>query len=422
MKPTSLLDRMGQQQNQAVASAVVSGIADAAALSQKSNFQVARNDAIVQALTVGGFDSIMKPSDAELVYVDSVFQSKGFHTLDGVTSDAVDAIGRQEFVDLNNKLKRFTDSMQGVKTAGLFSLIDDLSKDIQETDIEGIWNKAVNAKPTLLAYILSIFDRNAKKKSISKKLQDIGVMLGAKSGNLKDKLAQIEKDLTAQKQEQEKSVKMLEDSFEIYYNAFLQLRKQFALIVYLEFTYQSMLEQYKKESGGSGDLVINKKLQEYERIFADIQNKRLLLHKTLLQLPLTAQQSNNLIGVCKGLIKEVDNTILVSLPSIRASLVNVSAAIQAEHAFLGNESAQKLEENLAKLSSKVSADLTVRATTLASSARLREANTVASLVSDLKDLTSRVDAAKAQSQADIASATNILTVATSDLKQILDAR
>lgn len=422
MKPTSLLDRMGQQQNQAVASAVVSGIADAAALSQKSNFQVARNDAIVQALTVGGFDSIMKPSDAELVYVDSVFQSKGFHTLDGVTSDAVDAIGRQEFVDLNNKLKRFTDSMQGVKTAGLFSLIDDLSKDIQETDIEGIWNKAVNAKPTLLAYILSIFDRNAKKKSISKKLQDIGVMLGAKSGNLKDKLAQIEKDLTDQKQEQEKSVKMLEDSFEIYYNAFLQLRKQFALIVYLEFTYQSMLEQYKKDSGGSGDLVINKKLQEYERIFADIQNKRLLLHKTLLQLPLTAQQSNNLIGVCKGLIKEVDNTILVSLPSIRASLVNVSAAIQAEHAFLGNESAQKLEENLAKLSSKVSADLTVRATTLASSARLREANTVASLVSDLKDLTSRVDAAKAQSQADIASATNILTVATSDLKQILDAR
>ena len=422
MKPTSLLDRMGQQQNQSVASAVVKGLADSAALSQKSNFQVARNDAIVQALTVGGFDSIMKPSDAELVYVDSVFQSKGFHTLDGVTSDAVDAIGRQEFVDLNNKLKRFTDSMQGVKTAGLFSLIDDLSKDIQETDIEGIWNKAVNAKPTLLAYILSIFDRNAKKKSISKKLQDIGVMLGAKSGNLKDKLAQIEKDLTAQKQEQEKSVKMLEDSFEIYYNAFLQLRKQFALIVYLEFTYQSMLEQYKKESGGSGDLVINKKLQEYERIFADIQNKRLLLHKTLLQLPLTAQQSNNLIGVCKGLIKEVDNTILVSLPSIRASLVNVSAAIQAEHAFLGNESAQKLEENLAKLSSKVSADLTVRATTLASSARLREANTVASLVSDLKDLTSRVDAAKAQSQADIASATNILTVATSDLKQILDAR
>lgn len=422
MKPTSLLDRMGQQQNQSVASAVVSSIAGSAALTQKSNFQVARNDAIVQALTVGGFDSIMKPSDSELVYVDSVFQSKGFHTLDGVTSDAVDAIGRQEFVDLNNKLKRFTDSMQGVKTAGLFSLIDDLSRDIQETDIEGIWNKAVNAKPTLLAYILSIFDRNAKKKSISKKLQDIGVMLGAKSGNLKDKLAQIEKDLTAQKLEQEKSVKMLEDSFEIYYNAFLQLRKQFALIVYLEFTYQSMLEQYKKESGGSGDLVINKKLQEYERIFADIQNKRLLLHKTLLQLPLTAQQSNNLIGVCKGLIKEVDNTILVSLPSIRASLVNVSAAIQAEHAFLGNESAQKLEENLAKLSSKVSADLTVRATTLASSARLREANTVASLVSDLKDLTSRVDAAKAQSQADIASATNILTVATSDLKQILDAR
>lgn len=417
MRATSLATRIGTVTQ--IPRPYAEPASSVGALVSKSNFEVSRNDDITTALAVSGFDSIMRPDENELTYVHSVFQSKGFHSIDSVTAESIDSIGRQDFIELNMKLKKFTDSMQGIKSAGLFGLIDDLSKEIQETDIEGIWNKAVNAKPTLLAYILSIFDRNAKKKSIGAKLNDLGVLLGAKSGSLKDKLQQIENDLVRQKKEQEDSVKVLEAAFEIYYKAFLELRKQFALIVYLEHTYKAQLEAYKAANAGNTDLVINKKLQDYERNFADIQNKRLLLHKSLLQLPITAQQSNNLIGVCKNLVKEVDNTIIVSLPSIRASLVNVNAAIIAQKAMLGNESARALDENLAKLSSKVSADLAVKAELLSSESRLSEANAVASLVSDLRDLQSRMQVAKTQSQANIDNATGILTNATSELKQIL---
>lgn len=417
MRATSLATRIGTVTQ--IPHPYAEPVSSVGALVSKSNFEVSRNDDITTALTVSGFDSIMRPDENELTYVHSVFQSKGFHSIDSVTAESIDSIGRQDFIELNMKLKKFTDSMQGIKSAGLFGLIDDLSKEIQETDIEGIWNKAVNAKPTLLAYILSIFDRNAKKKSIGAKLNDLGVLLGAKSGSLKDKLQQIENDLVRQKKEQEDSVKVLEAAFEIYYKAFLELRKQFALIVYLEHTYKAQLEAYKSANAGNTDLVINKKLQDYERNFADIQNKRLLLHKSLLQLPITAQQSNNLIGVCKNLIKEVDNTVIISLPSIRASLVNVNAAIIAQKAMLGNESARALDENLAKLSSKVSADLAVKAELLSSESRLSEANAVASLVSDLRDLQSRMQVAKTQSQANIDNATGILTNATSELKQIL---
>lgn len=417
MRATSLATRIGTVTQ--ISHPYAEPVSSVGALVSKSNFEVSRNDDITTALTVSGFDSIMRPDENELTYVHSVFQSKGFHSIDSVTAESIDSIGRQDFIELNMKLKKFTDSMQGIKSAGLFGLIDDLSKEIQETDIEGIWNKAVNAKPTLLAYILSIFDRNAKKKSIGAKLNDLGVLLGAKSGSLKDKLQQIENDLVRQKKEQEDSVKVLEAAFEIYYKAFLELRKQFALIVYLEHTYKAQLEAYKAANAGNTDLVINKKLQDYERNFADIQNKRLLLHKSLLQLPITAQQSNNLIGVCKNLIKEVDNTVIISLPSIRASLVNVNAAIIAQKAMLGNESARALDENLAKLSSKVSADLAVKAELLSSESRLSEANAVASLVSDLRDLQSRMQVAKTQSQANIDNATGILTNATSELKQIL---
>lgn len=419
MRATSLATRLGTVTP--MPRPYAEPVASVGTLVSKSNFEVSRNEDITTALAVSGFDSIMRPDENELTYVHSVFQSKGFHEIDLVTAESIDSIGRQDFIELNTKLKKFTDSMQGVKSAGLFGLIDDLSKEIQESDIEGIWNKAVNAKPTILAYILSIFDRNAKKKSVGAKLNELGVLLGAKSGSLKDKLQQIENDLVRQKKEQEDSVKVLEAAFEIYYKAFLELRKQFALIVYLEHTYKAQLEAYKAANSGNTDLVINKKLQDYERNFADIQNKRLLLHKSLLQLPITAQQSNNLIGVCKNLIKEVDNTVIISLPSIRSSLVNVNAAIIAQKAMLGNESARALDENLAKLSSKVTADLTVKAELLSSEARLSEANAVASLVGDLRDLQSRMQTAKAQSQANIDNATGILTNATSELKQILGA-
>lgn len=387
-----------------------------------NNYTSVRNDDIRKSLEVAGMTQLVNPNEMELTYVNSVFQSKGFHKIENVTYDAVSAIGKAEFEDLNRKMKEFTSKMGGVNTAGIFDLIDEVSKGVAETDLESIYMKAVNAKPTLWALFLSLFDKNAKGRSVQQKLKALGDTLGANGKSLEVKLTSIEQDLYKQKQMQEKNVKDLEKSFEIYYNSFIELRKQYALIVYLEHSYKAQLDKFKVDNSGSTDLVISKELQDYEGRYQDIQNKRLIIHKSMLQLPIIVQQNTNLVTVIKTLMKEIDNTLVSSFPLIRGNLQTIGVSIMTQKAMLGNNNAKELEKNLALMANRVTGDLAVAGATLSADLRLQEAQTVETLVGGLKTLTQRLEAAKEESQQKMNDATGILTNATNELKDLLGGK
>lgn len=383
-----------------------------------SNYQQNRNAEIIQLLKDEKYDFIT-PDENELIYVNSVFQNKNFHDISLITPESIDMIGKQELINLNNELKKFTKSMTNVNTAGIFGLLDELSKDIEDTNLEDIWSKAVNAKPTLLAMILGLFDKTAKGKSVGKRLQELSDLLKNKGITLESKLDELEKNLMSQKKDQDRAIKDLTACFEIYFKTFVQLRKQFILAVYLDHSYKSQLEQFKAANVGNNDLSLAKTISDYERNYQDIQNKRLLLHKSLIQLPVTADQSNRLIDTCKLLMKEIDNTLIHSFPQIRATVVNVGNAITAQKAFLTNESAKNLEENLAKMSGTITSNLAIQAEKLAADSRVREAQAVMAQVNELKEFKNKLQAAKVENQQKIDEATELLKNASSEVQNVL---
>lgn len=409
-QPTSLADRLKN----------VSVQPQVHGTNQVSTYQQTRNEDILAALQVHGFDKLMQPDNVELTYVNSVFQNKGFHKLENVTFAAVQEIGKSEFADLNTKLKKFTSAMNAVETVGMLDMLDDLSKDVQDLDLEGIWKKAVDAKAPFWIRLLALLRPSLLKKYTGEKLTDLQDLLSGKRNNLEVKLTQLERNLENQKKLQEKNILTLEESFKVYYNSFMQLRKQFALVVYLEWSYQRQLEAYKATHANNlSELTVHTNLQDYERIFDDIQNKRLILHKTLLQLPITVSQNNNLIKVCKSLMKEIDNTLSSSFPMIRSNMVQIGVAIMAEKAFLSNDAAQKLEQNSTAMATKVTNDLTIKAELLSSQARLREAENTQKLVAEVSQFKDRLVTVKAESQENYVKATEILKQATEDVKQLL---
>lgn len=416
MKPTSLADLKLNRELLGANSAL--NVMPVNALQPSKTYRSIRNDEIRQVIKQMGFEKVVNPSDLELDYVNSVFQNKGFHQIDSVTFESVKNIAKTQFDDLNNKMKQFLQSMKGVETTGIYDLISEVSTGVKNADLEGIFNKAVNAKPSLLALFLSLFDKNAKDRSIASKLTELSQSIGIKSGNLDNVLSVIEDKLKQQQSQQEKNILELEKTFEVYYNAFIELRKQFALTVYLEYSYKAQLDQYKAEHQNVSDLMINKQVIDYENIYTDIQNKRAILQKALAMLPIIHTQNVNLVQVCKTLLGEIDNTLTHSFPMIRANLHTVAKSISAQRAMIGNENAKDLEENIANMASMATANLAVKATTLASSARLREANTVKKLTSDLKNLQNQLDSAKMQSQNEMAQAHQIMMTATDELKEI----
>ena len=376
---------------------------------------------LIAALEKTGMNQVVSVNEEKATKILAEFKRLGLDKVEDITYEHVSLIGKNEFTKLNSELKNFTSRMTAIETPGLFGLIDDLSKNIQDAELDALWQKAVNAKPTLWARFMNVFNKKSARESLNSQFTTLSTVLSTKGKGLEKKLGEIEKELLKQQNEQTINIKTLETSFELYYNAFLGLRDQLAMVSFLEQYYGEYLGFLRTESGRVQDLVIDNQLRNAEEVHRDIQDKRLVIHKAMLQMPITSQQNANLVTVCKNLLKEIENTRLSSFPTIRSNLLGLGISLRTQQAMMTNDSAQELDRNLAKMAAKVSGDLTEKGILLSSEARLREADTLKALVEDLKALEGRLLTAKQQSQTNMDEATTKLLESTTELKGVLGA-
>ena len=353
-------------------------------------------------------------------FVLSEFTKKKFNNLANINYDTISSIANKEFNDLNEKLKAFTSQMDKVQTPGLFPMIDDLSKKLHDAELANIWNKAVNAKPTLWAKFLNIFDKKSANLSLNSKYEQLTTLVTQRSSGLESKITELEKELVKQENEQRINVKMLEHAYSMYYKTFLELRQQLIFIVFLEEYYKKHLEDLSNVVNEDA-LVLQNELKDAETVLEDIQDKRLILHKTIVQLPITAQQNKNLVGVCKNLLKEIQNTRTSSFMSIRTNLVTLGTALKTQQALLTNQSAKDLEHNSSILASEISGNLAVKGVLLSSESRLKEVQTVQKLIENLERSSEALMEARQQSQLNIEEATATLLETTNKVKELISS-
>lgn len=353
-------------------------------------------------------------------FVLSEFTKKKFNNLANINYDTISTIANKEFNDLNEKLKAFTSQMDKVQTPGLFPMIDDLSKKLHDAELANIWNKAVNAKPTLWAKFLNIFDKKSANISLNSKYEQLTTLVTQRSSGLESKITELEKELVKQENEQRINVKMLEHAYSMYYKTFLELRQQLIFIVFLEEYYKKHLEDLSNVVNEDA-LVLQNELKDAQTVLEDIQDKRLILHKTVIQLPITAQQNKNLVGVCKNLLKEIQNTRTSSFMSIRTNLVTLGTALKTQQALLTNQSAKDLEHNSSILASEISGNLAVKGVLISSEARLKEVQTVQKLIENLERSSESLMEARQQSQLNIEEATITLLETTNKVKELISS-
>lgn len=375
---------------------------------------------IKDALDNTEYTQALSISQEDHEFVLSEFTKKKFNNLANINYDTISTIANKEFNDLNEKLKAFTSQMDKVQTPGLFPMIDDLSKKLHDAELANIWNKAVNAKPTLWAKFLNIFDKKSANISLNSKYEQLTTLVTQRSSGLESKITELEKELVKQENEQRINVKMLEHAYSMYYKTFLELRQQLIFIVFLEEYYKKHLEDLSNVVNEDA-LVLQNELKDAETVLEDIQDKRLILHKTIVQLPITAQQNKNLVGVCKNLLKEIQNTRTSSFMSIRTNLVTLGTALKTQQALLTNQSAKDLEHNSSILASEISGNLAVKGVLLSSESRLKEVQTVQKLIENLERSSEALMEARQQSQLNIEEATATLLETTNKVKELISS-
>ena len=362
---------------------------------------------------------LFAPTQEEIQHVSVLFKNRKLDNINVITYKVVSEIAKPEFVSLNNQLKQFTSKISSIKAPGLFTLLDELSKGVSDADLEQIWERTVNAKPSLMARIFSVFNPKAIGTNLQTQYESVYKLLTERSKGLEVKLGAIEKQLIVQKHEQENNIAALTSSFEMYFNSFQNVRTEFIFTLYLEEFYKQEIEKFKLANPNLQDLQVSKQLSEYESVLNDIENKRLVLHGALIKFPIIVKQNENLINVSKNILKEIDNTLLNNFTSIRSNLMGLGISLNAQQALLGTNQAKLLDEQSSKLSSKIVGDLSVKAEKFASESRLREAENIKKLVGDIRVINDKVQQAKEENKADMQKAQDILNEATQELTQIL---
>ncbi len=366
------------------------------------------------------YSQALSTSTEDYDFVLSEFTKRKFNHLANINYDTISSIANKEFNDLNEKLKAFTSQMDKVQTPGLFPMIDDLSKKLHDAELANIWNKAINAKPTLWSKFLNIFDKKSANASLNSKYEQLTALVSQRSSGLESKISELEKELIKEENDQRINVKMLEHTYSMYYKTFLELRQQLVFIVFVEEFYKKHLEDLA-DIVNEDALVLQNELKDAETVLEDIQDKRLILHKTIVQLPITAQQNKNLVSVCKNLLKEIQNTRTSSFMSIRTNLITLGTALKTQQALLTNQSAKDLEHNSSILASEISGNLAVKGVLLSSESRLKEVQTVQKLIENLERSSEALMEARQQSQLNIEEATATLLETTNKVKQLISS-
>lgn len=375
-------------------------------------------DSIVQTLKGKGFDDILVPTNIEVEYVRNLFSQKDYNNIDTITHELVSEIAKNDFINLNKGLQDLTKKYTSAKMPEMFQLISKLSTELSKADIEGVWNDVQDTKPSLGQKVVSLFNKNYLSEQLDKKFKQALDLITGRASTLENEIISIEKELHNQYQEQQKTIQDLETSFQRYFEAFLSLRRSFIFCLLLEDIYERKLEHYKS-TVNPADLMIQHKLKEYESVFNEIKNKKLIIHKSLLQLPIMSTQNRTLLEASRQTMRDINNTIISTLPMIRANIVQIVSAIRIEHGLNSSMASNNLENNLSSLSMKLMGDVAKKAATVQADGRLKDAQNISDLIQNLSKFKSDMDSLSIENDKKMTEAQNLLNNSTNELKQIL---
>lgn len=370
---------------------------------KESSWTADRQMCIIDSLKKQGTYEILLPKENELKYAEGVYVSSSFTNIDSVTEENVQNIGKKELKNLNNSMKDFITGLNLISSenTGIYDLMTDLSKAVNPEELKDIWQKAVNAKPTILAMLIGIFNRPYKDKNVINQVNELSKIIDRKGKSVSGKIDSIENDLIKQKEVQKDNIKQLNKTFEIYYKATIDLRLQYIIAMYIQYDFKRNLNSYKNKNKDNQSIEFNKKVSEYERIESLIDNKCLLMQKSLMQILIAVKNNDNLIKVCYNLLSEIDNTITHSLPNIRTNIATIAVALRAERGLRENQAVQLLEDQQGTMATEVTGNLSVKAELLSGSNRKREASAMEKLVLEAERFDNEIKKAKEQKKRDI---------------------
>lgn len=301
----------------------------------------------------------------------SIYNSR-FSDPSKVTYALVSNLGSEQYKVLKQNQENFSSTVNAVQNAGVFFILEKLSNNLREANLEGLYRDAVNVKPTMVARFLSAIGFGGKYKQISvNKQYDIHFSnLKSRSEGVVSVVKDLEKDLLHKKSELLTSLTYIRKGFTDQFQQ-LKLLASEHLVARMALERQ---EEYVEHlsSLDSHNTEVQQTLVEAKRVLNTLVNRELILRGSIASVPLKADEYDQLLTATQTVVEEIDNTLDAKFLSLYGSLNTIAVAMKSAQGLNEQQSIEELANNLSNISNIAVKDIATKSITLSANNRLRE--------------------------------------------------
>lgn len=297
----------------------------------------------------------------------------------------VGTIGKNEYNMIATKLSSLTATIDKMKTPGITFLLDELQKDLSNSELDALWNKACAVKPSIWSRIKSTFGSSkAEVFSVSSQHDSLFEQMKNNTGALNAKVDNLKKELYSKRSEQMVCIEILQEGFSVYLDQLTELATQYLVVSTLKERQQNYVNDYKNLNALTP--AEHKELINAESVLSSLINRELVIQKSITQVPIIVEQYRVMVDSCNNALQEIDNTLDGTFNSIRSNINTLAIAMKSQQALTSQEAIADLERKSTELSQKVVGDIAKKAATLSSDNRLKEANQLEQSIKSLLKL------------------------------------
>ena len=327
-----------------------------------------------------------------------------------ISQHDIAALGVEPELALNRTLDGFLSRIDKATSPQLFTLVASLNQHVQDENLPELANRILNARPSLLARILGIFNPKSLRQAANRAYEEAARIASGRSKALSDLIGTMETRLRVEMTRLNEELRHLDTVKAEYRKSFVAFAED---AVFLNSVLaKARIEVAAMEPELAGDPQrghdVRDKLQSLE-------SRALAVEATLTKLPADQLVIRQLQNAGVATLQELATTMASRFASIKMTLLTIHGARMVQDLQRLGQQGADLDRNLNHVRSQLMKDVVDTAATAPGNNRLAQAQQLQSVVADTQNLVALVDASRDTNQRKFDEARALMAQARQDM-------
>ncbi len=332
------------------------------------------------------------------------------------TSDVI-RIGFEAERALNQTLDGFIAGLDKETAAKVFELFRQLEKGVEDANLPEILEKVQVDSPGLLVKIIAAVTRRSREEVIQDLMDKLGDLIGTRIKDLSRKVKSLEGDLDKELQKLIKDLQMLENLKQKYTEHFADFTFKAAL-AYAFWQQSKVYVTNETALVASNDMNGLARIQGLERKLQNLENRALILESTYSRLPADQMVIEQIQQAGVSTLQETAAVLSSRFASIKMTVLAIYGVFSVGNVQRLNDRSVKMEAQLLESRSKALKQVAVKAALAPGENRLAEAQKLAKIVEDTKEIKTLVTEAELTTNANFDAARQIFEDKRTELAEL----